>query len=80
LLERLQIIGGSIRTATWHDYPFATCLDAPAEIDVSFVKDRGVASTGIGEPGSVPVAAALANVINAATNTRLRQFPLDRQS
>jgi CO/xanthine dehydrogenase Mo-binding subunit len=77
LLERLQIADGAVRTATWRDYSIATFFDAPAEIDVSFVSDRAEASSGIGEPGFVPTAAALANAIYAATNGRLRRLPLD---
>jgi nicotinate dehydrogenase subunit B len=75
LLEELQV-EGTVRTATWRDYPIARCSDAPYEIDVSFVGDPGVASTGIGEPGFVPTAAAIANAIYEATGQRLRRLPL----
>lgn len=76
LLEELAVCEGGIRTATWHDYPIATFCDAPAEIDVSFIADPATASSGVGEPGFVPVAAALANAIYAATKVRLRRLPL----
>jgi nicotinate dehydrogenase subunit B len=75
LLERLHVTAGIVRTTTWHDYPIATCMDAPIEIDVSFIDNSELASTGIGEPGFVPTAAALGNAIFAATTNRLRQLP-----
>jgi CO/xanthine dehydrogenase Mo-binding subunit len=79
LLEELHIVDGEIRTATWHDYAIARCSDAPAAIDVTFVSDSAVPSSGVGEPGFVPIAAALANAIYAATKVRLRQLPLDKR-
>ena len=76
LLEELTIAPDGVRTATWRDYPIATSLDAPTAIDVSLITDSACPSTGIGEPGFVPTAAALANAFYAATSGRLRQLPL----
>lgn len=76
MFEELTIADGGVATATLRDYPIAATVDAPAEIDVAFVDDPAIASTGIGEPGFVPTAAALANAIFAATGKRLRDLPL----
>ena len=76
LFEELSINEGSVRTASWHDYPIASFLNAPTRIDVSFIGDPAVASTGIGEPGFVPTAAALANAIYGTTKKRMRHLPL----
>lgn len=76
LLEELEIVDGCVTTATFHDYPIARATEAPSEIDVQFVGDPREASTGIGEPGFVPTAAALANAIYAGTKQRLRVLPL----
>ncbi|HSQ61855.1 MAG TPA: molybdopterin cofactor-binding domain-containing protein [Polyangiaceae bacterium] len=76
LLERLAHDGGRVTTSTWRDYPIATFDDAPRSIDVVFTSEAGVPTTGMGEPGSVPTSAAIANAIFAATGTRLRDLPL----
>jgi CO/xanthine dehydrogenase Mo-binding subunit len=76
LLERLSHDGRHVTTSTWHDYPIATFEDAPRSIDVVFTTEPGAASTGIGEPGSVPTSAAIANAVFAACGKRLRSLPL----
>jgi CO/xanthine dehydrogenase Mo-binding subunit len=76
LLEELGVRDGEVVTTTWRDYAIATCLDAPAGIDVVFCGDASNASSGIGEPGSVPTAAAIANAVCAACGARVRRLPL----
>ena len=77
LREELRVQDGQVLSAAWRDYPIATCLDAPRQIDVHFVGDEaGAASTGIGEPGVVPTAAAIANAVFAASGQRIRRLPL----
>jgi CO/xanthine dehydrogenase Mo-binding subunit len=76
LLEELRIGDDKVVTATWHDYPIATFADAPREIDVVFTAEPGADSTGVGEPGSVPTAAAIANAVFAASGARVRRVPL----
>lgn len=76
LLEQLQECDGCVSSATWADYPIATCVDAPDDIDVLFIDDGAAAPTGLGEPGAVPTAAAIANAIVDAGGPRLRQLPL----
>ena len=75
-LESLQVEYGQVTTASWRDYPIATASHAPRSIDVEFVDDPARASTGVGEPGSVPTAAAIANALFAASGVRVRQLPL----
>jgi CO/xanthine dehydrogenase Mo-binding subunit len=76
LLEALRIQDGQVRTTTWPDYPIATFNDAPGEITVVFTAEQRAESTGIGEVGSVPTAAAIANAVFAACGARLRRLPL----
>jgi CO/xanthine dehydrogenase Mo-binding subunit len=76
LLEELKLSGGEVATATWHDYAIATFADAPREIDVVFTPEPGAESTGVGEPGSVPTAAAIANAVFAACGARVRRLPV----
>ncbi len=76
LLEELQLRDGEATAATWKDYPIATFHDAPREIDVVFTAEQSTGSTGIGEPGSVPTAAAIANAVFDACGARMRRLPL----
>jgi nicotinate dehydrogenase subunit B len=76
LVEALQIEGRRVTSATWRDYHIATFEDAPEEMAVTFTPDPGAESTGIGEVGSVPTAAAIANALFDARGIRLRQLPL----
>lgn len=76
LLEELKVEDGVVISSSWRDYPIATFLDAPRAIDVRFVSDPDIASTGIGEPGSVPTAAAIANAVFAACGQRIRCLPI----
>jgi CO/xanthine dehydrogenase Mo-binding subunit len=76
LLEELQHRDGEVVTASWRDYPIATFRDAPREIDVVFTSEPQVPSTGTGEPGAVPTAAAIANAVFDACGARVRQLPV----
>lgn len=78
LLEDLKVKDGAVVSTSWRDYPIATFLDAPASIEVDFVGDPTTPSTGVGEPGSVPTAAAIANAIFDACGIRVRDMPLAR--
>jgi CO/xanthine dehydrogenase Mo-binding subunit len=78
LLEELRHDGAEVKTSTWQDYPIATFRDAPDFIDVVFRSEAHVPSTGTGEPGSVPTAAAIANAVFAACGRRIRRLPLMR--
>ena len=76
LLEELHHDGSAVTTTSWRDYAIATVRDAPRAIDVVFTGDLTVASTGVGEPGSVPTAAAIANAVFDACGARVRRLPL----
>ncbi len=76
LLEELKIEDGVVISSSWRDYPIATFLDAPRAIEVRFVGDPETASTGVGEPGSVPTAAAIANAVFAACGQRIRRLTI----
>ena len=76
LLEELRHRDGAVITETWLDYPIATFRDAPRAIDVVFTSDPDTPSTGTGEPGSVPTAAAIANAVFEACGVRVRRLPL----
>jgi xanthine dehydrogenase molybdenum-binding subunit len=72
----LSIEDGRVTTATWSEYPTATFRDAPREIFVLFTAQEDAGSTGIGEVGTVPTAAAIANAVFDACGARVRRLPL----
>ena len=76
LMEELGIEEGRVTTATWSDYPIATFHNAAREINVVFSAEQDADSTGIGEVGTVPTAAAIANAVFDACGARVRRLPL----
>lgn len=75
LLSRIRFAGGAVVESNFHDYPMLRLATAP-DIEVSLI-DSPLPPCGVGEPGVVPTAAALANAVHAATGRRLRSLPLD---
>ncbi|HEY7624479.1 MAG TPA: molybdopterin cofactor-binding domain-containing protein [Candidatus Limnocylindria bacterium] len=79
LKEELAHRDGRVTTTGWDTYPIATFRDAPEEIDVAVEGVPSEPPTGVGEPGAVPTAAAIANAVFAACGARLRSVPLTRE-
>jgi nicotinate dehydrogenase subunit B len=77
LMEEVAHRGGRVAARGWESYPIATFLDAP-EIEVIIAADPRHPATGAGEAGIVPVGAAVANAVFAATGIRCRELPLSR--
>ncbi|MCE5264938.1 MAG: xanthine dehydrogenase family protein molybdopterin-binding subunit [Deltaproteobacteria bacterium] len=79
ILDRNQT--GKIVTGNWHDYKIPTAMDVPAEI-VSLpldLPDNAANSTGakgLGEPVTIPTAAAVANAVFNATGLRITATPM----
>jgi CO/xanthine dehydrogenase Mo-binding subunit len=76
LIEQVHHKNGRVVTTSWDTYPIATFRDVPAEIDVVAAGDPARKSTGVGEVGTVPVAAAIANAVFAASGARVRELPI----
>lgn len=76
LLEELAHRDGVVTASSFADYPIARFSDAPSDIDVAFTSEPGAPSSGLGEPGMVPTAAAIANAVFAASSARVRKLPL----
>lgn len=80
LMEELQHREGRVVPASFSDYPIARFSDAPVSIDVQIVGDDGARSTGMGEPPSVPLAAAVANAVCDACGARVRTLPITQSA
>jgi isoquinoline 1-oxidoreductase beta subunit len=73
LMSKINFEGGAVVESNFHDFPMLRIADVPA-ITVQIV-ESDLPPGGAGEPGVVPVAAALGNAIYAATGTRIRSLP-----
>ena len=66
---------GRVQQSNFHDYPILR-MDAMPKIEV-FIVDSSAPMGGVGEPGTPPIAPAVANAIFAATGKRIRKLPID---
>lgn len=73
-LGEISVEAGQVTQSNFHNYPIVRMHQAPP-INIEVIKNTE-APTGIGEPGTPPVAPALANALFAATGKRLRELPL----
>jgi isoquinoline 1-oxidoreductase len=77
LYEAIEFRGGSVLNPGFARYRVPRINNAPA-IEVMLVGDPEVPSTGAGEPGIVPIAAAISNAVFDRTGERLRELPIRR--
>jgi isoquinoline 1-oxidoreductase subunit beta len=77
MFGEITLEGGAVVQSNFNDYEVIRMHDAP-RIHVEII-NSGAAIGGGGEPGTPPVAPALANAVFAATGQRVRQLPLARQ-
>ncbi len=80
VLDRNQT--GKMVNKNWHDYKLPTALDVPPEFECVPVDpgDREANTTGtkgIGEPATIPTAAAIANAVFHATGVRMTDTPIN---
>lgn len=77
LFEASDFEDGRLLNATFARYRVPRITDTP-EISVRFVGDADAPSTGAGEPGIVPIGAAISNAVFAASGVRHRELPILR--
>ncbi len=75
LYGRIGFKDGRVEQGNFHDYPVLRINEMP-KVEVHIVASREKPG-GIGEPGTPPIAPAVANAIFAATGKRLRSLPFD---
>ena len=76
LNEKVDVQDGKVMNSNFHDYPILTAQQMP-EIDVSFI-ESDAPPTGLGEPATPPIPAALCNALFTLTGTRIRSLPIGR--
>ena len=74
LKGQITIRAGAPEQSNFHDYPLLRMDESP-QIEVHIVPSEAP-PTGVGEPGTPPIAAAVANAVFDATGVRLRELPL----
>jgi isoquinoline 1-oxidoreductase beta subunit len=74
LFGAIDIAKGRVAQHNFYDYQMVRLANAP-RIDVEIVTSSGPPA-GVGEPGTPPIAPAVANAIFAATGKRIRSLPL----
>lgn len=74
LFGRIDVAGSEVQQKNFPDHPLLTLAQCPV-IETYFVSSDGP-PTGVGEPGTPPVAPALANAWFALTGERRRSLPL----
>ena len=75
LYGRIGFKDGRVEQGNFNDYPVLRMNEMP-KVEVHIVQSSEKPG-GIGEPGTPPIAPAVANAIFAATGKRLRKLPFD---
>jgi nicotinate dehydrogenase subunit B len=78
LLEEVKFDRAQATSTDWRSYPILTFADIP-QIKTILIDQPDVDSSGVGEVGSVPTGAAIANAIFDATGVRLREVPFSSE-
>jgi isoquinoline 1-oxidoreductase beta subunit len=75
LFGEITIQKGRVEQGNFDDYFIPRMADSPV-IETHFALSGGGKWGGVGEPGTPPIAPAVANAIFAATGRRIRSLPL----
>ena len=78
LRGEITIAQGAVQQGNFHNYPMLMMKEMPRV--EAYIVPSSAAPGGVGEPGTAPIAPALANAIFAATGTRVRALPLSKQN
>jgi isoquinoline 1-oxidoreductase beta subunit len=72
--EEITIEDGRVRESNFNDYPMMRMREMP--LVEAHVVPSDAPPTGVGEPGTPPIAPAVANALFALTGVRARKLPL----
>jgi isoquinoline 1-oxidoreductase beta subunit len=73
---KITMTDGRVDQTNFHQYPVLRINEMPAQIEVYIVPSTNPPS-GVGEPGTPPIAPAVANAVRAATGIKLHKLPFD---
>jgi isoquinoline 1-oxidoreductase beta subunit len=76
LSGRITLTDGHVDQSNFDKYPVLRISEMPRAIEVYIVPSTN-APSGVGEPGTPPIAPAVANAVRAATGIRLHTLPFD---
>ncbi len=76
LSGKITLTDGHVDQTNFHQYQVLRMPAMPRNIEV-YIVPSGNAPSGVGEPGTPPIAPAVANAVRAATGVRLRTLPFD---
>jgi isoquinoline 1-oxidoreductase beta subunit len=74
LFGEITIVNGQVQQTNYHDFPVLRMNECPAIETV--IMPSQAPPEGVGEPGTPPIAPAVANAVFALTGQRLRSLPL----
>jgi xanthine dehydrogenase YagR molybdenum-binding subunit len=80
ILDRNQT--GKMVNRNWHDYKIPTAMDVPASIislpiEMKDIEANTTGTKGLGEPVTIPTAAAIANAVYNAVGVRIKGTPIN---
>jgi isoquinoline 1-oxidoreductase beta subunit len=78
LYGKITLKNGEVEQTNFHEYPVLR-IDEMPEISVH-IAPSNAPPTGVGEPGTPPIAPAVANAVFQLTGKRLRKLPFDLAS
>jgi CO/xanthine dehydrogenase Mo-binding subunit len=74
LKEEVVFDNSNVTSVDWRGYPILTYPEVP-QINITLINRPDQPSTGVGEPATTPVPAAISNAVYDATGVRLRNLP-----
>ncbi|MBV9579062.1 MAG: xanthine dehydrogenase family protein molybdopterin-binding subunit [Chloroflexi bacterium] len=79
LKEEVIFDNSNVTSVDWRGYPILTYPEVP-QVSYTLINRPDQPATGVGEPATTPVAAAISNAVFDATGVRLRDLPFTPDS
>jgi isoquinoline 1-oxidoreductase beta subunit len=76
LYGKISLTDGRVDQSNFHQYRVLRINEMPRVIEIHIVPSTNP-PTGVGEPGTPPIAPAVANAVRAATGIKLRKLPFN---